>query len=57
MSIKISVIYIGVPVFPVYSGNSIEKIQKKIYVQVFNVSTRMCIINKMAEGFLESKIF
>ncbi len=27
-------------------------------VRVFNVSTRMCTIkNKMAEGFLETKIF
>ncbi len=73
MSIEISDIYIYVrvvrvwcPVFPVYSGSSIENNTYSILgisgmfaaVRVFKVSARMCTIkNKMAEGFLETKIF
>ncbi len=50
--------------FPVYSGNSIEILLKFIVysrypaVCIFNVSMRMCTIkNKMAEGFLDTKVF
>ena len=70
MSIEISDIYVGVVrvscvVFPVYSGSSMEIILSILEISgkfnvcgIFNVSMHMCTIkNKMAEGFLDTKVF
>ncbi len=68
IGIYVRVVRVWCPVFSVYSGSSMEIILI-VYlgypgilmfaaVCVFKVSTRMGTIkNKMAEGFLETKIF